>query len=501
MIEVELPGGGIAEFPDGTSHDIIKRAISKHKPTVSQDIAKTVPAAGARMLTSVAGTAGDMDSAARAGAGWLLKKFGLGEAAGALETAPSVVPNTEQLRSKVEGVTGPLYQPQTIPGKIVGKGIEYAPAGFGAGGMVAKAGATVLPAITGTLAGEAAKGTPMEPFAEPIATLLTPFGANKAENVRRVWDARKALPQKDQIKAARDHLYDLSEQAGVRIKPEAYKRFSDDVKDTLLKDRFTMIDTAPPAVAKKVRMLVDYESAADPLALKDLHHLRQSVGKLIDTTDGVQRGIGLQLYGKLTKFMNGLTEADMVGPTSVSKYGVELQKSADELHRRYKNTKKLDMFYKQAKNRSANYTQAGEATGLQQKFRGLADKFADEDSPEYRFFTAEERAAIEKVAQGTVPMKIVRTLSKLAPWGSQKMAGYGGMGMLGASLGGPAGAAIATAVPASLGTIGKVLFNVLTKLQANKASDLVRGVSPKVLKERYPAGLPGVLASDTYNDQ
>lgn len=31
MIEVELPDGTIAEFPDGTSHDVIKQALAKYR--------------------------------------------------------------------------------------------------------------------------------------------------------------------------------------------------------------------------------------------------------------------------------------------------------------------------------------------------------------------------------------------------------------------------------------------------------------------------------------
>jgi hypothetical protein len=472
-------------------------------PSIGEDLLKTAPSSVARLYSGIAGTLGDIGQAGQSIGAWGLDKIGLEDSANELRGASiPMPPSTEQYTKGIESVTGPLHKPQTMPGKILDKAIQYSPGAIGGpGGLALRAGiGTAVPAVADVLASEATKGTAAEDWAGPVAALLSPFAATRAASTAMVRNARKGLPQTAELKNARDHLYDLSEQAGVKIQPNSWKAFVYDLGTDLRKDRFTMIDTAPPAVAKKLQTLANYSNPQQPLTLKDVHHLRQSVGKLIDTDDGVQRGLALKMYGKLTQYMNGLTDADFINPTGMAKYGRALQKNADELHRRYKNSKQMDMIYRKANLRSANYSMAGEATGLKQEFRSLAKKIADTDSPEFRFFTAEEREAIDKAANASLPEKFWRNLSKMVPWGGLQMAGYGATATAGATLGGPLGALIATSIPAGLGISGKAIFSALAKMKANQAADLVRGVTPKVNPPKYPAALPGAVGLNLYNE-
>lgn len=493
-----------SQLPEGLTLD------TDH-PGVTEDMLKTLLPSAARAVTGVSGSVGDVDNALRAGSAWAADKLGFGPGHTILDRLgvgtsegkkmpPSMFPTTQGERAAIEKVTGPLYEPKTIPGKILDKTIQYAPAAIGTKGL-GVLGSTLLPAAAEVGADELTKGTPLEGYAGPAAAFLAPFAANKFEKGILLANARKALPGTPQLKEARDHLYDLSEKAGVRIKPEAWQVFTQGIVNDLKKDRFTMIDTAPPQVVAKVRALADYNNAKNPLSLKDVHQLRQSVGRLIDTDNGVQRGIASKLYGDLSQFMQGLTPQDMVAPSGLAKFGVPLQRAADQLHRRYKNSKVMDTIYERASNRAANYSEAGEATGLTQKFRQLADKFANPDSKEFRFLTPEERDAIRKAARGSIPRKIVKTVATFAPWGLKGSGMTTMLGTAGFAMGGPLGAAIGAGIPAGIGSVGKALYSAMVKIDANRAGDLVRGVAPKVAPKPYPYPLVPLVGLGAYNGQ
>ena len=85
-------------------------------PSVGEDMLKTAPSAAVRAITGVSGAAGDIDAAARSAASWLLGNMGLEGAAANLQSAPSILPTSQQEQSVIESAIGPLYQPQTLPG-------------------------------------------------------------------------------------------------------------------------------------------------------------------------------------------------------------------------------------------------------------------------------------------------------------------------------------------------------------------------------------------------
>lgn len=86
-------------------------------------------------------------------------------------------PDAGDVQTAMEKYTGPLYQPQTIPGQYASTIAEFTPGmlvpGAGAGSTAARIGGkvlnTVLPAVTSETAGQLTKGTPYEPWARGIA--------------------------------------------------------------------------------------------------------------------------------------------------------------------------------------------------------------------------------------------------------------------------------------------------------------------------------------------
>jgi hypothetical protein len=82
-------------------------------------------------------------------------------------------PDAGDVQTALEKYTGPLYQPQTIPGKYASTIAEFAPGmaipGGGAGSIGRTIGGkvlnTVVPAITSETAGQLTEGSPYEPYA------------------------------------------------------------------------------------------------------------------------------------------------------------------------------------------------------------------------------------------------------------------------------------------------------------------------------------------------
>lgn len=185
MIEVELPDGTIAEFPDGTSRDVIKGALQKkfgNKSVISPGVDDFARSAGSGVAKGVVGL-GEMMSMPGRGADWLLSKGAtalMGEDAPEWTQRPAEfnAKNPAPARAISESAPGGKailnYDPKTTAGnyaKTVGEFIPGALA-FGGGGAVGNAVRYgVIPGLASEAAGQATEGTKAEPYARIAAAL------------------------------------------------------------------------------------------------------------------------------------------------------------------------------------------------------------------------------------------------------------------------------------------------------------------------------------------
>ncbi|MFK5599081.1 hypothetical protein ACFZ8E_19075 [Methylobacterium sp. HMF5984] len=108
--------------------------------------------------------------------GRVLDALGFPNAAEKVRNVP-FLPTPESLTGHVEKVTGPLYQPETVPGQYARTAAEFAPGALiGPGGVVRKAAETVVPAVLSETAGQATKGTQAEPYARLMAAIAGNVG-------------------------------------------------------------------------------------------------------------------------------------------------------------------------------------------------------------------------------------------------------------------------------------------------------------------------------------
>src|SRR5262249_26166573 len=92
--------------------------------------------------------------------------------------------------NKAEQVTGPFYEPKTLPGKVLGTIASFVPAAIGGEGsilprMIKQA---VVPGAASEVAGQLAQGTAAEKNVRPVAALAALAATHK------VGDARAQFP-------------------------------------------------------------------------------------------------------------------------------------------------------------------------------------------------------------------------------------------------------------------------------------------------------------------
>lgn len=213
MIEVELPDGSIAEFPDGTSNDVIKSALQRRFAPPQEDsqmlaemsalsnpemtwgqtaidAAKAGGAGIARGIAGLAGLPGTLADLGNTGGEWLMRQAGLPTRSQAMQNLgindTGNVLSADYLQSGLSNLTGGAtdYRGQTTTGQYAGTVGEFLPGaamgGLGAGNL-ARFG--VLPGVASEAAGQYTEGTRLEPYARVAAALAAPMAASVASKV------------------------------------------------------------------------------------------------------------------------------------------------------------------------------------------------------------------------------------------------------------------------------------------------------------------------------
>ena len=138
--------------------------VSAQTPTnstsVMSDIAQTIPAGLARGTAALVGLPGEVAGLGATGIDYAAKGLAAGASyltgnnieAPQRPSGPPLagfsLPDSADITRAVEGVTGPLYKPQTTPGKYVNTAAEFAPNMISPGTMARRAiGGVLAPAI------------------------------------------------------------------------------------------------------------------------------------------------------------------------------------------------------------------------------------------------------------------------------------------------------------------------------------------------------------------
>jgi hypothetical protein len=265
----------------------------------------------------------------------------------------------------------------------------------------------------------------------------------------------RAAPTIDELKTQANTLYDVVDNAGIRISDVAFK-------DAIISIQQNVAQSgARRSLAPKTWVALDElaaDAAAGNITLKQVEELRRVLKKAQKGVDA-DKASATRALREYDKFIENLTPAQL---TTGGKEVVEYLKSARSLWSRARKTEKIEDMIDIAGLNAGQYTGSGFENALRLQFRALARK-----KKEMNMFTAAEQQAIRGVAFGTKTGNILRQIGKLAPTGVVSLGMGSGAGFL---IFGPAGAA---AVPA-VGSLARWGATQSTLKGAEKASELMR---------------------------
>lgn len=363
----------------------------------AMDVAKSAGIGLANTGVGLAGLPGDMQRLAVGGLDWLGKKVGLPEPTpeqmaqfGGFDREKAMLPGSQQIREKIEGVTGKFYEPQTVPGEYARTGGEFAVGALAPGGLVRKAAMIAAPALASETAGQLTKGTEAEPYARFAGAMAGGLGAARRGGDAMSKASRQA-PSADAIKAETNRLYDTLRNAGIKYDANAYGSFTARLAQ-VMKDKGLDPVMHPKASRAMERIIAEVGTSPDFTTLDTLRKVAREGTKSIEAADKFMAG---KIVEYLDRFSTGAT---FIGPPNT----IALQKQARDLASRNIKGRILDDAVE-----AAQTYQSGFESGLRNQFSNLL-----RNKRKLRGFTESERQAIQQVAKGNFTSNTLGILGK-----------------------------------------------------------------------------------------
>jgi hypothetical protein len=440
---------------------------------VGEDLGKAAATVPGRIVASALGLPGDL---------YHLGLRALGD---------NLTPRSDYGSEAIRQSLGSDYQAQRLPGELLQKTADFAPAMIGGPESLAlKAATRVAAPVIGSEIGKEVAG----PYGEVAGALLGAGGASAA--ARRFEDmvaARKAastIPSGEELVRTGSGQFDAARGMNIVVKPDFAANTAADMR-AALKD-FDPQDANVKDVFRKIDRLENISSASPGLPptavdMNEIENIRKQLSKLRMSPDASTREAAKTAQLVLTKNQAGLTAADVVSGDAPL-YSKTIQEAVGNYGA---GKRSLTVQGKQDLAELNAGTAGSGANGdnaMRQAIKQLARPINNTNVPVAKRlgFNDEEVAAIKQAAMGTPIGNTARYLGKLAPTGS--VSGVLGAGA-GYGVGGPVGA---IALPAA-GYLAKKIGDMSTKSAIKTLDSLVRSRSP--LAQQVAAQLPPQLVS------
>lgn len=503
MIEVDLPDGSIAEFPDGTPPEVMKQALQKRfgapqqaeqpqSPTVGsgEDMARSGAAGLRQGIEGLVGQFGDAAQMQGDIASWVAGKFGASPetqqtvAAFGRRLSPfGFAPTTEALHDVTTAGIGESYQPQTVAGEYARTVGQFAPGAVaGPGSIGRKAAMAVVPALASETAGQVTKDSAAEPYARGVGALAGGvMVAGRSPNAAK--QAAQGAPTREALKSQTDNIYNTMRQAGIRYDANEYGNTVARMANDLRKQGYRK-STAEQAMRVVEDLASDIGKSPD---FDDINGLISSIGgkaRDMRAAGQNQEAAALDIIkDHLDRFE---ASAAMVSSQPMPKEQFnQLRKAARGTALKNIKARTLDEIMSKA-----DTYQAGQEAGIR---NGIGNLLRSKRG--VQLFKGEERKALLEVAQGR---KALRTLSRFG-FDLTKLSGNASflptVGALGAGIGlGPvAGAGLAAA-----GTAAKMASPLMTQKAFDTVSGAIRSGrlnSPMMMKAQKAKQLQAFVRS------
>ena len=304
------------------------------------------------------------------------------------------------------------------------------------------------------------------------------FGMRAAGKV-----ARTTSPAIEELETQAGALYQRAKDAGVSVKPDAYRFFLGGLAKNLKEKGFDR--SLHPRATAAVQRLV--EVVDQPQSLEGLEILRRVVGAAANSVDPDERRVASLIKDNLDDWLEKLPDAAVA--TGNAKEGIKALREARALWGQARRGETIEKIIEDAQNAASGFE-----NGLRNGFRALA-----KSEKRMRGFSDVEKAAIRQVARGTPTSNVMKWLGKAAPTGIVSMA-------LGNALGQSMGGGIGSIAVPAVGAAARGVSERMTSRAAETASALARQsraeqagrpalgrVDREAIDRRAQAGLVGLL--------
>lgn len=381
----------------------------------------------------------------------------------------------------------------TKTGDKVGQVLGTAPLG----GLRVAEGAGMVPSIIngmgqGMAAGALTSSASDAPLTEQIATGGLAGGAGGAvgnivgKGVTKLTGKTAPAPTTAELRTTAKAAYDEAKDAGVIISKDSFKGAASKIRDQAIEDGLDPVLT--PMANRAVERLNEVD---DHITLEGVERLRRVIGMAAGSANRDDRRIAGDMKEALDDYVSNITPNDVLGGDTTKVAALQEARGAWS---KMSKGELVDDLVNRAGTRAGQFTGSGFENAVRTEFRQLAL-----NPKKMRGFSAEEKDAVKKVAQGGPVGNVLRWAGKFAPRGVVSAAAGQ---MLGNAIAGPAGGYAAMAA----GEAGRFGATASTMKNATMASELMRRGgqpavthSPRALAlaealKRLPAPAAGVLA-------
>jgi hypothetical protein len=502
--QIEIPGQGIVEFPDGMSDAQIAAAIKQNMPSLGAvgntvDAAKGLGSGVVRGTAYMVGQGGDINELARKGIG-KLESSGVvtneqvegakGQVAGITDWVKGKLGmepggfqsqdyGSQKIMEKIDKTTGlPIasYQPQSAYGKVAQTVGTFAPgAVMGGGGILRGA---IAPGVVSELARMGAEGTAWE---TPAAVAGAVVGGAAIPN--------KLTITSDQLKKAASGNYKDPAVTGLRVDPAGPSRLADDIVTAIEKGGARQHNAGGVySTVDELRNLPNTttgqklaKAGLNPSAtVEDIKGVRTVLNNAANDARNPLTG-ALDTSGKaaqtaarkVTDYLDNVPAADVRAGNAAA-----ASSALREATKNYSQAKKLEIvetLLGRAEHRAGSTYSGGNVNNTsRQELRKILDNRIGQR------FSPAEKAQAERTVMGTNTGNLARLVGKaLAPTGALALAPASGATLIAEKLGGdPQTAAAIGGGLAVIGMGARGIGNASTARQARMFSELVAKGAP-----------------------
>lgn len=435
--QIDVPGFGVVEFPDGMSDDAIASAIKQNLAPGQMSVNNVVRAA-AEGMPVVGGALNKLNAATNAtlapvvepflnpsaddigrdGANWTERfKRSLEMQNRQSQQFEQQNPVTSKTAHVVGGVASMLPLMRAMPaafgiggGSLLGRSAASAVTGGALGGADAavRSGGDPEQALSGLQTG-AGLGF-LAPGVGQIAGKIAGGIAERFKPTPR--------PTVQELRSASSAAYDTAENAGARYSAPSTDRMITNALDDLRASGIDR-DLHPKTLAAARRLNA---APAEP-TIRELDTLRQIANDAAGSIEAGERRLGKKLIEHIDDFVSKAGPSDVVGgDPALTATAINEARSLWAASRK---AETVDKVLQRAERQASSAHSGGNYdNSVRQGFKNLLN-----NDKKVRGFTADERAAMEQIVRGTTGQNIARAGGKL-------MGGGGGLGAMVTSVAG-----------------------------------------------------------------